>query len=290
MALNEEGAPAVSLDDVARLLDRLQAGAAHSAAYYPVFLFLHARLETLRGRRDEARRLLVLSAGRCAAAGLRFYEGRCRYELRSFGGVGQLREAHRLFAACGAAGWKAATEAAMQGAAAEPADASWNWLSLEEVAAANTKYPGSGDHTQIYDEATVRATQAAGCDALPAALQFVRDQLRVPQSDPQLGAFLSRLEEDLPRIAEALLGGASSTDFADAATVTGGKCFCSIVATTVDATCAAVATPAQLPTCLVCEIEGRPVTDVCLKTFAYSAVAALVSTALIAGGVKTESI
>ena len=110
LSLHEENAPAVTLDDVARLLDRLQVWAARSAAYYPVLLFRHARLEKLRGRSDEARLLLVLSAGHCAAAGLRYYEARCRYELRAYGGVAQLREAHRLFAECGAAGWVAATE------------------------------------------------------------------------------------------------------------------------------------------------------------------------------------
>ena len=68
------GAPAVPLEGIARLLDRLQPWAACAPVYYPVLLFLHARLATLRGRHDEARRLLVFSAGLCASMGLAYHE------------------------------------------------------------------------------------------------------------------------------------------------------------------------------------------------------------------------
>ena len=309
MSLREDGAPAVPLEDVARLLDRLQSWAARARAFYPVLLFLRGRLETLRGRRDEARRLFVLSAGLCADAGLAYHEARCRYELRAFGGVGQLQEAHRLFRECGCTQWVATAEVAMQSAAShpEPANDSWNRLTPAEVAAIHAAYPGDGDHAQIYDARRVRATlrrlvalaarqdaatQAAVADSLPAALQFVRRQLRIPESDAQLGAFLVKLGEDLPRITHAL-----REEMGGQAAAADGGCGAAVVAC-VEATfataCPSATTPAPWPlavaSCLVCEVSGMCVTDMCLQAWALSAVVALIATALVAGGVEAEAI
>ena len=188
----------------------------------------------------------------------------------------------------------------MQGAAAEPVDASWAHLSSAEVSRLSAAYPGPGDHAQIYDgvplRATLRrlaaltarqelATRDDVCDGLPAALQFVRDQLRVPESDPQLGSCLIRLEEDLPRIAEALLEGGSSSGADD-----GGLALVAIAEAAVAAACAAAAAPVRLPadSCLVC--AAGHATGACLEAFVLSCLLALVATALISVGVEAEAI
>ena len=301
LSLHEDGGtPAGSLDDVARLLDAVQPWALYSAAFHPTHLFLRGRLAALHGLHEEARPLLLLAAGHCAAAGLRYYEARCRYELRAFGGADQLREALRLFRACGAAGWVAAAEAALllEGGASEPdpLGGAWNRLTCSEVAAVNAAYPGAGAHTQVYDGAALRAqlrgladhfarldaaARADVCGGLPASFHFVREQLRVPDSDPQVGYLLDVLEEGLPRLAEALRLGEGGGG--------GGGAVIAITLEAVAAVCAAAPAPARIPAgaCLVCEVEAEaeggcaPNHRCCLEAFALGAVTTLLANALM---------